>query len=75
MARARGLTFKPAEIRNYVSGTRVGAVNLASGKFDQIIGNKQIRAQIDAFYSGRNYAPIWITDGNANDRAAAAIAR
>ena len=22
---------------------------------------------IDAFYSGRNYAPLWITDGKAND--------
>ena len=48
--------------------------NLTSGKFDQIIGNKQVRAQIDAFYSGRNYAPIWLTDGKANDRATAAIA-
>jgi L,D-transpeptidase YcbB len=48
--------------------------NLASGKFDQIIGNKQIRTQVDAFYSGRNYEPIWITDGKANERAAAAIA-
>jgi murein L,D-transpeptidase YcbB/YkuD len=47
--------------------------NLAAGKFDQIIGNKQARAQIDAFYSGRNYAPIWITDGKANARASAAI--
>jgi type IV secretory pathway VirD2 relaxase len=36
MARARGLTFKPAEIGNYVSGTLVGAVNLASGKFAMI---------------------------------------
>jgi L,D-transpeptidase YcbB len=48
--------------------------NLAAGKFDQIIGNKQVRAQIDAFYSGRNYAPIWTTDGKANARANAAIA-
>ena len=48
--------------------------NLTSGKFDQIIGNKQVRTQIDAFYSGRNYAPIWLTDGKANDRATAAIA-
>ncbi len=48
--------------------------NLAAGKFDQIIGNKQIRSQVDAFYSGRNYAPIWITDGKANARATAAIA-
>ncbi len=30
--------------------------------------------QIDAFYSGRNYAPLWITDGKANARANAAIA-
>jgi murein L,D-transpeptidase YcbB/YkuD len=47
--------------------------NLAAGKFDQVIGNKQARAQIDAFYSGRNYAPIWTTDGKANARANAAI--
>jgi murein L,D-transpeptidase YcbB/YkuD len=48
--------------------------NLAAGKFDQVIGNKQVRAQIDAFYSGRDYAPLWITDGKANARAKAAIA-
>jgi murein L,D-transpeptidase YcbB/YkuD len=48
--------------------------NLANGKFDQIIGDKRNRAQIDAFYSGRNYAPLWITDGKANARAIAAIA-
>ncbi len=48
--------------------------NLASDKFDRILGNKQIRSQVDAFYSGRNYAPIWITDGKANARAQAAIA-
>ena len=36
MAKARGLTFKPAEAGNYVSGTLVGSVNLASGKFAMI---------------------------------------
>ncbi|HEX5281972.1 MAG TPA: DUF3363 domain-containing protein [Micropepsaceae bacterium] len=36
MAKARGLTFKPAEAGNYVSGTLVGAVNLGSGKFAMI---------------------------------------
>jgi L,D-transpeptidase YcbB len=46
--------------------------NLANGKFDNIIGNKKDRTQIDAFYSGRNYAPIWITDGKENDHATAA---
>jgi type IV secretory pathway VirD2 relaxase len=36
MARARGLTFKPAEVGNYVSGTLVGTANLRSGKFAMI---------------------------------------
>jgi murein L,D-transpeptidase YcbB/YkuD len=48
--------------------------NMPSGKFDHIIGNKKDRTVIDAFYSGRDYAPLWITDGKANDRAKAAIA-
>jgi L,D-transpeptidase YcbB len=48
--------------------------NLASGGFDRIIGSKKDRAEIDAFYSARNYAPLWITDGKANARATAAIA-
>ncbi|MGH7247931.1 MAG: DUF3363 domain-containing protein [Pseudomonadota bacterium] len=36
MAKARGLTSKPTEIGNYVSGTLVGAANLGSGKFAMI---------------------------------------
>jgi type IV secretory pathway VirD2 relaxase len=36
MARARGLTFKPAEAGNYVTGTLVGSANLGSGKFAMI---------------------------------------
>ncbi len=36
MAKARGLTFKPTEAGNYVSGTLVGATNLGSGKFARI---------------------------------------
>ena len=47
---------------------------LANGKFDRVIGGKKERAAIDAFYSGRNYAPLWITDGKPNARANAAIA-
>ncbi len=47
---------------------------LASGKFDRVIVGKQTRTTVDAFYSGRSYAPIWITDGKANARAKAAIA-
>ena len=48
--------------------------NIANGKFDRIIGNKKDKASIEAFYTGRNYAPLWITDGNANARSTAAIA-
>ena len=47
---------------------------LADGKFDRIIGSKKDRAAIDAFYSARNYAPLWITDGKVNERAKAAVA-
>ena len=46
---------------------------LASGKFDRIVGDKEKRAALDAFYSKRSYAPIWITEGRVNDRALAAI--
>jgi hypothetical protein len=46
-----------------------------NGKFDRIIGNTKQRASIDAFYSGRNYAALWITDGKANARAKAPIIR
>jgi L,D-transpeptidase YcbB len=48
--------------------------NLANGKFDPIIGSAKDRAVIDAFYAGRNYAPLWITEGKANARAKAVIA-
>ena len=43
--------------------------NLANGKFDRIIGSAKERTSIDAFYAGRNYAPLWLTDGKANARA------
>jgi murein L,D-transpeptidase YcbB/YkuD len=47
---------------------------LANGKFDRLFANKKDRPQIEAFYSNRNYAPVWITDGKANARATGAIA-
>jgi murein L,D-transpeptidase YcbB/YkuD len=46
---------------------------LANGKFDRVLGGKKDRTQIEAFYSGRNYAPLWISDGKVNTRATAAI--
>jgi L,D-transpeptidase YcbB len=46
---------------------------LGNGKFDRIIGSKKDRTQIEAFYSSRNDAPLWIADGKPNARATAAI--
>jgi murein L,D-transpeptidase YcbB/YkuD len=48
--------------------------NLSSGKYDRIVGNKKDRTIVDAFYSGRDYAPLWITDGKLNERGKAVIA-
>jgi L,D-transpeptidase YcbB len=48
--------------------------DLANGQFDHIVGDAKERTAIDAFYSGRNYVPLWIADGKANARAKAAIA-
>jgi L,D-transpeptidase YcbB len=46
---------------------------IASGKFDRLVGDKEKRAALEAFYSKRNYAAVWITEGKVNDRALAAI--
>jgi L,D-transpeptidase YcbB len=46
---------------------------LGNGKFDRIIGSKKDRAPIEAFYTSRNFAPLWIADGKPNARATAAI--
>jgi murein L,D-transpeptidase YcbB/YkuD len=46
---------------------------LSNGKFDRIIGSKKDRASIEAFYTSRNFSPLWIADGKPNARAAAAI--
>jgi len=48
--------------------------HLAEGKFDAVIGGKQDRATLDVFYSGRDYAPLWLTGGQPNARAKAVIA-
>ena len=45
---------------------------LSTGKFDHFLGGKTERTSIEAFYSGRSYAPIWTTDGHANARVKAA---
>jgi murein L,D-transpeptidase YcbB/YkuD len=47
---------------------------LPSGKFDRIVGGKKDRGSIEPFYSDRNFAPLWITDGALNARAKVAAA-
>ena len=47
---------------------------LANGKFDRIVGGKKERPAFDAYYAAHGYAPLWISDGQLNARAKAAIA-
>jgi L,D-transpeptidase YcbB len=47
---------------------------MASGKFDRVLGSKKDRAPIEAFYSGREFAPLWVVDGAMNERGKAAAA-
>ena len=47
---------------------------LANGKFEHLTASTQQKTAIDAYYSGRNYAPLWIDDGKPNARAKAVTA-
>jgi L,D-transpeptidase YcbB len=47
--------------------------DLFAGKSDRIIDRKS-KPAIEAFYSARNYAPIWVESGAQSDRAKAAAA-
>jgi murein L,D-transpeptidase YcbB/YkuD len=55
-------------------GERLRAV-IASKQLDRRIENAGDRQAIEAFYAGRNYAPLWIRDGELTPRARDAIAR
>src|SRR5262245_56296827 len=48
--------------------------DLLATKGDRFFGGKRERTAVDAFYSARNYAPMWVSDGVANERAKAATA-
>ncbi len=72
-------SVQPADTAKTPSPSQDAAIaqqlqGLGNGKLDGIIAGKQDRAIIDAFYSGRDYAPLWVTDGKPNARARAAIA-
>jgi L,D-transpeptidase YcbB len=46
-----------------------------AGKLDRLIERKNERKPIEAFYTARNYAPLWSENGAVNARAQAVIAR
>lgn len=46
---------------------------IANGKFDRILGKKE-RTQIEAFYSGREFAPLFTTPTGLSERGKAAAA-
>jgi murein L,D-transpeptidase YcbB/YkuD len=45
-----------------------------AGKLDRSMSRKADRDGVEAYYKARNYAPIWVSNGAANDRAKSAIA-
>lgn len=47
---------------------------LSAGKFDRVFGGRKERSSVEAFYSERNFAPLWITTGVVNERGKSAIA-
>jgi L,D-transpeptidase YcbB len=47
--------------------------DILGGK-ERLFGGKKERTAVEAFYSGRGFAPLWIDNGAASDRAQAAIA-
>ncbi len=48
---------------------------LISGRqFERLVSRKADRAGVEAFYNSHNFAPLWVSDNAANERAKAAIA-
>ncbi len=47
---------------------------LASGSADRMLSRRADKAGIEAFYSARNYAPLWVSDSAPSARATQAIA-
>src|SRR4029077_1206999 len=45
-----------------------------TGKLDRIVNRKADREGVQAFYSARNYAPLWVNGSAASERAKSAIA-
>jgi L,D-transpeptidase YcbB len=49
--------------------------DLITGKFDKLVDRKRERTAVEAFYTKRGFAPLWVENGKASDRAVAALAR
>jgi murein L,D-transpeptidase YcbB/YkuD len=47
---------------------------IASKQFDRTVSRRADREGVDSFYKARNYAPLWLSAGAANERAKSAIA-
>src|SRR5262249_22960266 len=72
-------TSNTAEVTNTVSGAAGAKADagiadklremMAAGKFDRILGSKKERAPVEAFYTGREFAPLWVADGALSARA------
>jgi murein L,D-transpeptidase YcbB/YkuD len=45
-----------------------------TAKLDRVFARKNERNAVEAFYRGRGYAPLWVDNGAASERATAAIA-
>ena len=61
------------------SATADGAVadqlrDMIASKLDRIVKRKADREGVESFYRARNYAPLWVSNGDADARAKAAIA-
>ena len=62
-----------------VSATADSAVadqlrDMIAGKLDRIVSRKPDREGVEAFYKARDYKPLWVSDGAADQRAKAVIA-
>jgi murein L,D-transpeptidase YcbB/YkuD len=52
------------KVREFISGRQ----------FERLVSRKADRAGIEAYYSSHNYAPLWVSNNAANERAKSAIA-
>ena len=48
--------------------------DMIASKLDRIVKRKADREGVELFYKARNYAPLWVSNGDADARAKAAIA-